>query len=433
MTAAPAGGADRPAHRAVTSVRTTRLDNGARVVTERLAHVGSVSLGFWVAVGARDEDGPRAGASHFLEHLLFKGTEERSASEIAEAVEAVGGEMNAFTTHEYTAFHTRLPAAQLVLGLDLLGEVFTRPALRAREVEAERQVILEELAMEEDCHEDRVLTLLGEAMFPGHPLGAEVLGTRASIEAMTRDDISAFHQRWYRPENLVVGAAGALEHDVVVAAVARHLTGVPAGGPPVRRPPRADPHPLRVLTQPSEQAHVALGLPGLSRHDPDRHALAVANQILGGGTASRLFRTVREERGLAYSVYSYTAGYADAGVLVAAAATGPGRLAEVLSLVAAEVDRLIEHGVSQHEVAVASGYLQGATVLALEDSGSCMSRIATALLVHGEVPPLAEVLDRYRRVTVDDVARALARVAAGRRSLAVLGPLRRRQVERCVA
>ncbi|MDQ3305536.1 MAG: insulinase family protein [Actinomycetota bacterium] len=418
----------------MSTVRTTRLDNGAHVVTERLAHVGSVSLGFWVGVGARDESPGLAGASHFLEHLLFKGTEERSAAEIAEVVEAVGGEMNAFTTHEYTAYHTRLPASHLVLGLDLLGEVFTRPALRPREVEAERQVILEELAMEEDCHEDRVLTLLGEAMFPGHPLGSEVLGTRTSIEAMTREQIKAFHLRWYRPENLVVAAAGALDHDAVVAGVERHLAGLEAGAPPVRRPPDATPQALRVLTQRSEQAHVALGLSGLSRHDPDRHALTVANQILGGGTSSRLFRTIREERGLAYSVYSFTAGYTDAGVLVAAAATGPGRLSEVLDLMGEQIDRLFERGVTEHEVAVATGYLVGATVLALEDSGSCMSRIASALLVHGEVTPLPEVLDRYRRVTVDDVGRALARVSgAGPRSLAVLGPLRRTQVERWVA
>lgn len=414
-------------------VRTSHLDDGARVVTEHLPHVRSVSMGFWVGVGARDEEAEVAGASHFLEHLLFKGTETRSAADVAEAVEAVGGEMNAFTTHEYTAYHARLPAAQLTMGLDLLGEVFTRPALRPREVDAERQVILEELAMEEDCHEDRVLTLLGEAMFPGHPLGAEVLGSRTSIEAMTRDQISEFHQRWYRPENLVVAVAGALDHEAVVAVVRRHLAGVPAGMPPVRRPPAAPPEALRVLTQRSEQAHVALGLPGLSRHDPDRHALVVANQILGGGTTSRLFRLIREERGLAYSVYSYLAGYADAGALVAAAATGPARLAEVLDLVETEVDRLFSGGVTERELVVARGYLEGATALSLEDSGSCMSRIAGALLVHGEVPEVHEVLERYRRVTLDDVARVLARLAEGSRSLAVLGPLRRGQIERRVA
>jgi predicted Zn-dependent peptidase len=358
-----------------------------------------------------------------LEHLLFKGTEARSASEIAEAVEAVGGEMNAYTTHEHTAYHTRLPVSQLGLGLDLLGEVFTRPAFRPAEVEAERLVILEELLMEEDCHEERVHTVLAEAMFPDHPLGREVLGTRQSIGALSREDIAAFHRSWYRPANLVVAAAGALDHDEVVTVVERHLTGAGAGSAPVRLPPVAPPRPVQALTQASEQAHVAVGLAALDCHDDDRHALAVANQVLGGGTASRLFRSIREERGLAYSVYSYLSAYSDAGTWVAAAACAPARMPEVLGLIQGELDRIFEHGVTEAELAVATGYLAGSTALALEDSGSCMGRIATSLLVHGEIAPVSEVLDRYRRVTVDDVSRVLARVAAaGGRSLAVLGP-----------
>ena len=415
-------------------IRTTTLANGARVVTESMPHTRSVSTGFWVDVGARDEAPQLAGVSHFLEHLLFKGSDTRSASEIAEAVEAVGGEMNAFTTHEYTAYHTRLPAAELALSLELLGDVFTRPAFRSHEVEAERQVILEELLMEEDCHEDRVLTLLGAAMFPGHPLGAEVLGTRTSIDAMERDEIAAFHATWYRPANLVVGAAGALHHDEVVAAVERHLAGADAGSAPVRLPPAAPAGSLAVVTQRTEQAHVAVGMRALDRHDEDRYALAVANQVLGGGTSSRLFRTVREERGLAYSVFSYVASYADTGALVAAAATAPSRLAEVLGLLHSELDRLIDGGVSESELRVAKGYIEGSTLLALEDSGSCMSRVATSLLLHGEVPDLAAVLERYRSVTAADVGRVLQRVVmSGDRSVAVLGPLRRAQVESIVA
>ncbi|CAN5231566.1 pitrilysin family protein [soil metagenome] len=405
------------------TIRTTALPGGARVVTETMSHVHSVSCGFWVGVGARDEDVDLAGASHFLEHLLFKGTEARSASQIAEAVEAVGGEMNAYTTHEHTAYHTRLPAAELELGLDLLGEVFTRPAFRPTELEAERQVILEELLMEEDCHEERVLSVLAEAMFPDHPLGREVLGTRASIEALSRADIVEFHHAWYRPANLVVAAAGALDHDEVVAVVERHLEDASAGTKPIRRGPTAPAQTVRALPQASEQAHVAVGLAGLDGHDDDRYALAVANHVLGGGPASRLFRTIREERGLAYSVYSYLSAYSDSGAWVAAAASAPKRMPEVLGLVHTELDRLLAYGVSEAELAVATGYLSGSTALALEDSGSCMGRIATSLLVHGDVVPVSEVLDRYRRVTVDDVGRVLARVAdAGGRSVAVLGP-----------
>lgn len=405
------------------TIRTTALPGGARVVTEAMPHAHSVSCGFWVGVGARDEDVDLAGASHFLEHLLFKGTEARSASQIAEAVEAVGGEMNAYTTHEHTAYHTRLPTAELELGLDLLGEVFSRPAFRPTEVEAERQVILEELLMEEDCHEERVLSVLAEAMFPNHPLGREVLGTRQSIEALHRTDIAEFHRAWYRPANLVVAAAGALDHDEVVAVAERHLEGAEAGTVPTRRSPTAPAQPVRTLTQASEQAHVAVGLPGLGCHDDDRYALAVANHVLGGGPASRLFRTIREERGLAYSVYSYLSAYSDAGAWAAAAASAPKRMSEVLGLIHAELDHLLAHGVTEAELAVATGYLSGSTALALEDSASCMGRIATSLLVHDEVVPVSEVLDRYRGVTAEDVERVLARVAgAGGRSVAVLGP-----------
>ncbi|HSH23317.1 MAG TPA: pitrilysin family protein [Acidimicrobiales bacterium] len=412
------------------AVRTTILVNGARVVTETLSHARSVSIGFWVAVGSRDEPPELAGASHFLEHLLFKGTDTHSASEIAEAVEAVGGEMNAFTAHEHTAYHARLPAAELTLGLELLSEVFTRPAFRGHEVEAERQVILEELAMEEDSHEDRVLSLLADAMFPDHPLGAEVLGTRATILAMTREQIAGFHHHWYRPSNLVVAVAGGLDHEQVVRAVERRFASIEEGPVPVRRPPLAPAQALRVGTQRSEQAHVAVGLPGFSRHDDDRHALVLANQVLGGGTSSRLFRTVREDRGLAYSVWSDVSFYADAGALVAAAATAPPRLPEVLGLVHGEVDRLLAAGVSERELEVAKGYVIGSTLLALEDSGSCMGRIATDVVSHGSVADLDDVLDRYRRITRVDIERALARIAAsGRRSVAVVGPLRRSRVE----
>ncbi|MBW3580440.1 MAG: insulinase family protein [Actinobacteria bacterium] len=415
-------------------IRTTTLANGARIVTENLAQARSVSIGFWVGVGSRDELPELAGASHFLEHLLFKGTDEHSASEIAEAVEAVGGEMNAFTAHEHTAYHARLPAAELALGLDLLGEVFTCPALRAHEVEAERQVILEELAMEEDSHEDRVLSSLADAMFPGHPLGAEVLGTRETIQAMERDQIAAFHRHWYRPGNLVVAVAGAVDHDQVVDGVQRRFTGAEAGPAPVRHPPRSAAQALRVGAQRSEQVHVAFGLRGLSVHDDDRYALVLANHVLGGGTSSRLFRTVREERGLAYSVWSDLSFYADAGALVAAAATAPSRLPEVLALVNGELDRLLDSGVSERELEVAKGYVVGSTLLALEDSGSCMGRIAGEVLVHGEVTDLDETLDRYRRATCSDVDRALRRVAgSGQRSVAVLGPLRRSRVEEMVA
>jgi predicted Zn-dependent peptidase len=412
------------------TIRLTTLPNGVRVVTEELPQSRSVTTGFWVGVGARDEAPAVAGASHFLEHLLFKGTDSRTAAQIAEAVDAVGGEMNAFTAHESTAYYTRLPAGHLVLGLDILCDVLWAPAFRPHEIEAERQVILEEIAMEEDTPDDRVITLLGEALFPDHPLGREVLGTRESIGAMTREDIRGFHDEWYRPANLVVAVAGNVPHDEVVDGVSRRLAGIEGGAAPTRAEPAAAPKPLEVLKRRAEQSHLAVGVRGLPKGDDDRFALAVANVVLGGGMSSRLFQTIREERGLAYSVYSYASSYSDCGALIVYAGTAPQRLGEVHGLVQQELDRLLEDGITDSELRVAKGYLEGSTVLGLEDSGGCMDRIGKAVLSHGDVLPVDEVLARFRAVTRADVARAVERVLGpGERSVAVVGPQSKRQVE----
>jgi predicted Zn-dependent peptidase len=411
----------------------TRLPGGLRVVTEAMAEAHSVTAGFWVGVGARDEAPEDVGASHFLEHLLFKGTAARTATAIAEAVESVGGEMNAFTTAEYTAYHVRLPAAEVDLGVDLLSEVLWSPALRARDVEAERQVILEELAMEEDTPEDRVLTLLGDVLFPGHALGREVLGDRASIEAMTVEAIRAFHTRWYRPVNAVAAVAGALDHDAVVARLAAGIRR-DGGRAPDRHAPTRDPRRLGALRRQTGQVHVAVGVRALSRDDDDRFALAVANQVLGGGTASRLFQSVREERGLAYSVYSYLDAYEETGALVVYAGTARERLGELLELVRHELARLRAGGITESERAVAVGYLEGSTLLSLEDSAGRMHRIGTSLLLHDEVPPVDDLLHRYRAVTRADVARVADRVlGAGPPTVAVVGPVPRRTVEAALA
>jgi predicted Zn-dependent peptidase len=403
-------------------VGVTRLPAGLRVVTEAVPGAASVALGFYIGTGSRDEPTELAGASHFLEHLLFKGTEARGARALAEAVDAVGGDLNAYTAHEHTAFHARLPAAELALGLDVLSEVVWEPALRPADVDSERAVILEELAMEEDTPDDRVLTLLAEALFPDHPLGREVLGTRASIEAIGRDDVAAFHRRWYRPANVVVAVAGAVEHEEVVEGVRARLRGADGGEVPERTPPATGARPRAVLRRRAEQAHLALGVRGLSREDPDRYALAVANQILGGGTASRLFQSVREERGLAYSVHSWVDAHVDAGALVAYAGTAVEHLGEVLALLDAGLRDLTE-GVTDDEVRVAAGYLAGSTVLALEDPGSRMARIGELQLTTGSVPPVDRALAGYRAVTPDDVVRVARRVLGGvEPTVAVLAP-----------
>ncbi|MEZ5141300.1 MAG: pitrilysin family protein [Acidimicrobiales bacterium] len=403
-------------------VTKTVLADGIRVVTERVPGALSVCLGVWVGVGSRDEPTSVAGVSHFLEHLLFKGTERRSARDIARAVDAVGGEMNAFTAREHTAYYTRLPAAEIGLGLDLLTDVLTAPALREREIESEREVILEELLLAGDTPEDLVHIALYEALFPGHPLGRETLGSEETIEAMGRGAIAEFFDGRYRPANLVVAGAGDLDHERVVDAVGRAFAGRPAGDRPRRLGPTQANEALRIVRRPTEQAHVALGWRALDHFDGDRYALQVLNEILGGGPSSRLFQEVREERGLAYSVYSSPSAYADAGALVAYAGTVPGRLAELLEVLDDVVARLAADGVDDEELAVAVGCLTGSLVLGLEDSASRMARLGTGETVRGEVVPVQEHLARVRAVTVDDVARVADRVLRSPRTVAVVGP-----------
>jgi predicted Zn-dependent peptidase len=403
-------------------VELTRLDNGVRVVTEHMPEARSVSLGFWAGVGSRDEPVELAGASHFLEHLLFKGTDQRSAREIAIAVDAVGGEMNAFTSREHTAYYARLPVAELAFGLDLLTDVVARPAFRPTEVDAEREVIVEEILMNEDTPDDVVHTRLLEAVFPDHPLGRETLGSETTIEAMSRDAIAAFHGRWYRPANLVVAAAGALEHAEVVDRVASFLADAPAARRPARQAPRSTAEPLVVVERPTEQAHVAMAWHGVDHRDDDRYPLAIANQILGGGMSSRLFQEVREERGLAYTVFSSQSNYSDAGLLSLYAGTAPARLAELLEVVGGVVDELLSTGVSEHELEVAKGFLEGATLLGLEDSGSRMARLGAGLTARDTIIPVAQHLARTAAVTVEDVQRVLRRVLAAPATLSVVGP-----------
>jgi predicted Zn-dependent peptidase len=406
----------------VSSTRHTRLANGLSVVTEHMPGSSAVALGFWVDAGSRDETPEVAGASHFLEHLLFKGTDTRSAQDIAEAVEAVGGEMNAFTTKEYTAFYIRLLDEDLSLALDILSDIMWAPAFRREEVDSERQVIIEEINMHEDEPADLVHDLCQEALYPGHPLGREVLGDRATITAMTPDAIRGYFGDHYRPYSIVVAAAGNVDHDDLAAGIEARFTG-PAGAGPTRDPiPLAPGIPLTVNNRATEQAHVVVGMRAGPRDDEDRFAFAVLNQVLGGGMSSRLFQEVREKRGLAYSVYSYRGAYLETGLLAVYAGTSPSRVATVLDVIKTQLDRLLQDEIPERELAMARGHVKGSMVLALEDTSSRMSRIGRSQLVHGSVMSLEELVERTEMVTADDVRRVIDRVVGGPRTLAVVGP-----------
>jgi predicted Zn-dependent peptidase len=383
----------------------------------------SAALGIWVGVGNRDEPAPIAGVSHFLEHLLFKGTESRSARDIAEAVDGTGGDMNAYTSKEYTAFYLRVPARWLDDGLDLLCDVLSAPAFRPGDVDSERQVILEELHLSGDEPEDLVHTALYAAMYPDHALGWEIIGTQDSIATIDPDVLRRFHGEWYSPSNLVVAAAGAVDHDALVAGISARFGALASGPRPVRRSPVLPPARRGVLVRDHESAHLALGWRSLANDDADRYALAVANQIIGAGMSSRLFQEVRETRGLAYSVYSSNVAYADTGVFTVYTGTAPGRVDEVLRVVRGEIDTLVAAGVTARELDVAKRSFEGSTVLSLEDPGSRMARLGVAMTMRGRVTPVDEYLDAVRAVSLDDVTRVLGRVLGEAPTLVAVGDI----------
>jgi predicted Zn-dependent peptidase len=408
----------------VDAIQRSELDSGLRVVTEALPELRSVTIGAWVGTGSRDETDVQSGASHFLEHLLFKGTPDRSAREIAEAVESVGGEMNAFTGQEETVFYVRVPDAHLALAVEILSDVLWRPAFRPDEVDSERQVILEEIGMRDDTPDDLVHDLFAGALFPGHALGRSVLGTDSSIEAMPRDDIAAYHAAHYRPGNIVIAAAGNLTHDDLVERLAPRV-GELSGSRPARSADGfSESETVAVIERPTEQAHVVVGMRAISHLDPDRYALTVLNQALGGGMSSRLFQEVREERGLAYSVFSYRGAFADTGMLAVYAGTSPERMHETLDVIAGELDRLVtEGGLPARELDAAKGHLKGSIAMSLETSSSRMRRLGRAELIEGEIASLDEIVARIDAVTADDVERVVKRVIADQpRTLATVGP-----------
>ena len=411
-------------------VRRTVLPGGLRVITEAMPGVRSASLGVWVGVGSRDEAPSLAGASHFLEHLLFKGTSNRSALEISEALDAVGGEMNAFTAKEYTCFHARVIDDDLPLAVETVADMVTNSLLTSADVEAERDVILEEIAMNDDDPDDVVHNLIAQRIWGDTPLGRPIAGDPDSIRSLSRTQIAGYYRRRYRPESMVVAVAGNIEHRDVVRMVRKSFGAsgfLDDDSVQPRAPRRGNSRTpfgfgASLVSRPTEQANLVLGLPGLRRGDERRHAAGVLNAALGGGMSSRLFQEVREKRGLAYSVYSYASNYADAGMLGVYAGCAPAKVDDVLSLVREQLIQVAEHGISADELERAKGQLRGSMVLGLEDSGSRMSRIGKADLLHGELPSIDEVLTRIDEVDLGDVRELAAELLAATPALAVVGP-----------
>lgn len=420
----------RDADGQVTSrIRRTILPGGLRVITEQMAGARSASIGVWVNVGSRDETPTLHGCSHFLEHLLFKGTRERSALDISVALDAVGGEFNAFTAKEYTCFHARVLDDDLPLAIDVLGDMITNSLITAADVDAERDVILDEIAMHDDDPDDVVHNLFAHQAFGDSPLGRPIAGTEESITSMTRDQVFRFFRRHYRADNMVVAAAGNLDHAKVVRDVRRAFGRqgfLDGASEPVshrnstkaRSVSPGESH----TTRPFEQVNVVLGMKGLTRTDERRYALGVLNTALGGGTSSRLFQEVREHRGLAYSVYSFASHHADAGLVGVSVGCLPGKLDDVLTTVRAELAKVAAEGITADELARGKGQLRGGLVLGLEDSGSRMSRLGKAELVYDEFLSIDDVIAKIDGVTLEEVRDVAAALFAQPEVLAIVGP-----------
>jgi predicted Zn-dependent peptidase len=404
--------------------RITELPNGLTVATDFVPAARSVAMGVWVAVGSRDEPAELSGVSHFLEHLLFKGTETRTATDISRAVDRVGGDINAFTSKEYTAYYCRMPRRHGATGVELLGDVLTHSLLDDEDVESERQVILEELAMDDDAPDDVALRTLTRQVFGDHGLGRDTAGGRSTVRSIRASNVRDFFGEHYRTGATTVTVAGDVDHDEVVAAVDAAFADMPAGDGRVVRHAPGDPDVDVTIDDDSEQVHLAIGGRSVAREDPDREALDVVNHVFGGGLSSRLFDEIRERRGLAYSVYSATSAYADAGAWSVYAGAMPEHASDVSRLVDQELTRLVEDGVTDEELTVAIGYLTGAYEMGLEDTGARMSRLGGMLATMGRVIPVDEQLERWEKVSHADVRRVIDRVyGAGRPVTVLVGPM----------
>jgi predicted Zn-dependent peptidase len=400
----------------------TEFATGERVISERLAHVRSVALGFWIGAGSRDEPESRAGVSHFIEHLLFKGSSRYTAQEVAEIFDELGGELNAATSRETTVVFARVPDEKLEAALDVMADMVYRPNFE--DVDSEREVVLEEIAMVEDTPHDLVHDIAAEAVFGGHPLGRPVIGRAEVISTVSRRALSSYHRRAYSGERVVLAAAGNVRHDELVALLEERRNGTTSEDGLPRKPIRRLPPPgLRFQRKDTEQYHVCLSAPGISRLDDRRFAASLLDAIVGGSASSRLFQEIREKRGMAYSVYSYSSQYTETGQIGLYVGTREENLAECLEIAVAELADLAAGNVRVEELARAKENLKGRLLLGLESTSNRMTRLGKALVTETPLLPIEEIVRRLERVTAGEVADlADDLLAVGKLSAAGIGP-----------
>ncbi|HHY47601.1 MAG TPA: insulinase family protein [Firmicutes bacterium] len=401
----------------------TLLSNGIRVVTEHIPYVRSATIGLWVKTGARDERPEASGISHFIEHMLFKGTKRRSARRIAEEMDAIGGQLNAFTSKEYTCFYAKVLDTHVALAVDILADMFLNSAFDPAELDKERGVIIEEIKMYEDSPDELAHDELARAVWGNRSLGLNIIGSVETVMGLSREDLISHMASHYGPDRIVVSCAGNVTHRQVVELVEKYFSGLePAPGGV--ESPRPIPLYRNVFrTKDTEQLHMCIGLPGLPRNHPDRFALYLVDTILGGGMSSRLFQDLREDRGLVYSTYSYHASYEHSGILVIYAAMSPSNAGVVASLIQDAVRKLVREGPCEEELARGKEQLKGNMLLGLESTSNRMSRLAKMELFDDRLYTEEETLDLINAVTMQDVTKLLHDLVDGVRvSIAVVGP-----------
>ena len=413
------------------SVKRSVHSSGLRIVTEEVPSVRSAAVGIWVNVGSRDEAPATAGASHFLEHLLFKGTTSRTALEISSSIESVGGEMNAFTSKEYTCFYARVIDTDLPMAIDVLSDLITSSIVTALDVDAERKVVLEEIAMRDDDPSDLVHDLFSDTYYGDTAIGRPILGTIDSIKGMSRNTVFNYYKKKYLPQDLVVAVAGNIKHKRVVAMVEEALSRdnfLDELGAPVLRPntpvKNSKQQSVGLLYKKSEQAHMFYGMEGVARADERRFAMGVLSAALGGGMSSRLFQEIREKRGLAYSVYAYAQQFAGSGVLGFYAGCNPTKAVEVVEIIRGVLSDVADNGMTHEEIERAKGAVRGSLVLSQEDSGSRMSRIGKNEIVYGQVMDFDDILKAISRVSVTDIREIASEFLVKTPTLALVGPFK---------
>ena len=401
----------------------TELDSGERVISERVASVRSVSLGFWIGAGSRDETDAKAGVSHFIEHLLFKGSARFGAQEIAEIFDGLGGELNAATSREHTVVYARIPDRHLATAVEVMSDMVFAPSFD--DVDSERDVVLEEIAMYEDTPQELVHDLFSEAVFGTHALGRPVIGTREVISSVGKRSIGAYHRNMYVPGNIVISAAGNLQHDRLVALLEKAQRDAPTGRGPRVRPPlvKTPPAGVRFQRKNTEQYHVCIGAPGISRSDRRRFAASLLDGILGGSASSRLFQEIREKRGMAYAVYSFGAQYSDTGLVGVYVGTREENLAECLEIVAEQVADIAAGNLRPNELERAKENLKGRLTLSMESTSNRMSRLGKSLITDTELLSFDRIIAEIDAVEPEGVAELAALLLAPERlSASGIGP-----------